>query len=221
MADLAVLDGSLSAALPRDVTAATGMDAMVHAIEAFTSVRLKNPVSDALALGALKLLHTHFETVTAASLPSSSSSYESMLAAREGMLVGACLAGEAFANAPVGGVHALAYPLGGTLKLPHGLTNCLVLPSVLSYNAVEPRAEEWYGQIAAHLGLTPTSEALINELKRLGEHAGIPTTLAAVGHGDADIEDLARQAMQIERLLQNNPRTMTYEAALACYATLV
>src|SRR5829696_5223088 len=117
-ADWAVLDATLTLGLPRHVTAATGIDAIVHSIEAFTSTRLKNPISDALAREALGLLTTNL--LTACREPGN-------LEARSAMLLGAHLAGIAFANAPVGGVHALAYPLGGLFHLPHGLTNALML----------------------------------------------------------------------------------------------
>jgi alcohol dehydrogenase len=118
-ADLAILDAALTTGLPPAITAATGIDAMVHAIEAFTSQHLKNPLSDQLAIQALRLLTHNL-------LPVCKNGQD--LAAREAMLLGAMLAGQAFANAPVAAVHALAYPLGGRFHLPHGLSNALVLP---------------------------------------------------------------------------------------------
>ena len=125
-ADLAILDATLTTGLPAAITAATGIDAMVHAIEAFTSSRLKNPMSDQLAIQALRLLSQHL-------LRACNDGQD--LQAREAMLFGAMLAGQAFANAPVAAVHALAYPLGGRFHLPHGLSNALVLPHVLRFNA--------------------------------------------------------------------------------------
>ena len=126
-ADMAVLDAELTYGLPRAVTAATGIDAMVHGIEAYTSKIHKNPVSDALALAGLKKLHGAIEKAcTDGKDPR----------AREDMLLGALLTGQAFANAPVGAVHALAYPLGGIFHVPHGLSNSLMLPPVLRYNAI-------------------------------------------------------------------------------------
>ncbi|HEX6409826.1 MAG TPA: iron-containing alcohol dehydrogenase, partial [Sphingomicrobium sp.] len=113
-ADWAVLDPALTIGLPRGVTAATGVDAIVHAVEAYTSARLKNPVSDALAREALRLLTGNL--LAACTEPGN-------IAARESMLLGAHLAGLAFSSAPVAGVHALAYPLGGLHHLPHGVTN--------------------------------------------------------------------------------------------------
>ena len=126
LADKIILDASLTTGLPPAVTAATGIDAMVHAIEAFTSKRLKNPVSDMLAREALRLMAANIETATLQG---------DNLEARSAMLLGAMLAGQAFANAPVAAVHALAYPLGGNYHIPHGLSNSLVLPHVLRFNA--------------------------------------------------------------------------------------
>src|SRR4051812_13494016 len=124
-ADLALLDAELTLGLPASVTAATGIDAMVHAIEAFTSINPNNsPASKALAREALRLLGANIERAVHAGHD---------LAARDAMLTGSLLAGMAFANASVAAVHALAYPLGGHYHLPHGLTNALVLPEVLRF----------------------------------------------------------------------------------------
>jgi len=135
--DVAVLDATLTLGLPPAVTAMTGIDAMVHAIEAYTSRHKKNPLSDTLAVNALQLLSRNIRTAV---------HQGSNQPARENMLLGACLAGQAFANAPVAAVHALAYPLGGHYHIPHGLSNSLVLPSVLEFNA--PAAVELYAELA-------------------------------------------------------------------------
>jgi alcohol dehydrogenase len=137
IADWAVLDATLTLGLPRHVTAATGIDAIVHAVEAYTSARLKNPLSDALAREALRLLTTSL--LTAIEQPDN-------LEARSAMLLGAHLAGLAFSNAPVAGVHALAYPLGGLHHLPHGLTNALMLRHVLAHNL--EAARDHYAELA-------------------------------------------------------------------------
>ena len=121
----------LTVGLPRHVTAATGIDAIVHAVEAYTSARLKNPLSDAVrASRRCELLTANL--VRACDQPDDRE-------ARAAMLLGAHLAGLAFSNAPVAGVHALAYPLGGLHHLPHGLSNALMLRPVLEHNA-RPRA---------------------------------------------------------------------------------
>ena len=135
--DWAVLDPELTLGLPAPVTAATGIDAMVHAIEAFTSKSRKNPISDQLAKQALALLAANVRTAC---------SDGGNLEARSGMLLGSMLAGMAFANAPVAAVHALAYPIGGLFHVPHGLSNAMVLPHVVRFNA--PAAGALYAEIA-------------------------------------------------------------------------
>ena len=137
-ADLAVLDAELTLGLPARVTAATGIDAMVHAIEAYTTRHKKNPLSDMLARQALTLLSANLVTACRDGRN---------LAARQAMLLGAMLAGQAFANAPCAAVHALAYPIGGIFHVPHGLSNSLVLPHVLRVNA--SHAAPLYAELAA------------------------------------------------------------------------
>ncbi len=210
-ADMAVLDAELTYGLPRAVTAATGIDAMVHAIEAFTSKIHKNPVSDALALAGLKKLHGAIERACADGRDTQ---------AREDMLLGALLAGQAFANAPVGAVHALAYPLGGIFHVPHGLSNSLMLPPVLRYNA--EIAEPLYAELAAHIGLArPGANALVEEMERIADAVKIETRLSQVGVSHNDLPRLAEDAMKVTRLLVNNPRAMTLEAAKACYEAVL
>lgn len=208
--DLALLDASLTLGLPSAATAATGIDAMVHAVEAYTSRIHKNPISDQLAVSALKALHSNIERACEDG---------SDLKAREAMLFGAMQAGQAFANAPVAAVHALAYPLGATFHVPHGLSNSLVLPAVLRFNA--EAADDLYSELASHLDLEPTSQALIDEFVRIAKVTRIETRLSQVGVEEQHLEQLAEDAMKIERLLINNPREMTYEAALACYQSVL
>ena len=213
----AVLDPALTVGLPRGVTAATGMDAMVHAIEAYTSAHLKNPLSDMLARRALALLGRNLPT--ACDTPDDR-------AARAAMLLGAHLAGVAFANAPVAGVHALAYPLGGRFHVPHGLSNALMLPHVLGFNmaAAMPLYAE-LGPIVdpalAGLGEQAQAAGLVEALRRLSREAGMPQRLRDVGVARGDLDRLAADAMRQERLLGNNPRPIglddarrLYEAAL-------
>ncbi len=139
--DMAILDPRLTLGLPAHVTAATGVDAMVHAIEAYTSKSANNnPVSRALALEALRLLSANIEQAVANGAD---------IKARSAMLLGSMLAGQAFANSPVAAVHALAYPIGGRFHVPHGLSNALVLPHVLAFNA--PIAAAAYAELAPHI----------------------------------------------------------------------
>lgn len=211
--DAAVLDAELTLGLPAPVTAATGIDAMVHAIEAYTSRHRKNPVSDCLAREALRLLGAHIHA--ACRTPGDRD-------ARGAMLLGSALAGMAFANAPVAAVHALAYPLGGHFHVPHGLSNALVLPHVLAFN--RPEAEALYAELAplAFAGLDGPAGARVDGLlERLGALApdlGLPSRLREVGVAEGDLDRLADDAMKQTRLLVNNPREMTREAARAIYA---
>lgn len=212
--DLAILDADWTLSLPQHVTAATGIDAMVHAIEAYTSVRLKNPYSDFLACQALKLLSTNLLKVC--ETPDDRE-------ARQAMMLGACMAGQAFANAPVGGVHALAYPIGGIFHVSHGLSNSLVLPEVLKFNL--PKAEQWYAELAnvvqcASLGQNAHDQAqsFIEWASNLSPSTGLPSKLSGVGIQESDLDKMAESAMLQTRLLSNNPREIDQAAARAIYA---
>jgi len=209
-ADMAILDPELTLGLPRHATAATGIDAMVHAIEAYTNKRSKNPVSDALALAALKKLQGAI--LTACDAPSD-------LEARGDMLLGAMLAGQAFSNSPVGAVHAMAYPLGGIFHVPHGLSNSVVLPPVLKFNAAA--AENLYAEMAGHLGLAASSAALITEMERIADATGIETRLSQLGISHNDIPRMAEDVAANDRLLPNNPRELTYDDIVRLYEEIV
>jgi len=206
--DIAVLDASLTLGLPPATTAMTGIDAMVHAIEAYTSRLKKNPISDALAARALHMLSHNIHAVL---------QDPANLAAREAMLLGSLFAGQAFANAPVAAVHALAYPVGGHYHIPHGLSNSLMLPSVLNFNA--PVVSSAYGELARELPgkVAPTAEGLIGWCNQLIADSGLPATLQAAGIPEADLPVLAADAMFQQRLLVNNPREVDEQAALALY----
>ncbi|OJB47685.1 alcohol dehydrogenase, partial [Burkholderia ubonensis] len=212
LADVAILDAELTLGLPRAATAATGIDAMVHAIEAYTSARLKNPVSDMLAQHALTLLSRNL-------LAACDDGRDRR--AREAMLVGAMFAGQAFANAPVAAVHALAYPVGGIFHVPHGLSNALVLPHVLRFNA--PAAAPLYAELAAIVAPAAAgsdeakARALIDEIDRLIAATGIPRKLREVGVTEGDLPRMAAEAMLQTRLLVNNPREVTQADALEIY----
>jgi alcohol dehydrogenase class IV len=212
-ADLAVLDASLTLGLPPAATAATGIDAMVHAIEAYTSRHKKNPMSDMLARQALSLLSTNLIGAC---------ENGANLEARQAMLLGACLAGQAFSNAPVAAVHALAYPIGGIFHVAHGLSNSLVLPHVLRFNL--PNAATRYAELAAlvvpHASGSDEAraQALIVAMQQIATLTGIETTLQQVGVAEADLDRLADDAMLQTRLLGNNPREVTREHARAIYA---
>ena len=210
-ADRVLLDAELTLGLPAPITAATGIDAMVHAVEAYTSVHRKNPISDTLALSALRKLRRAI--VHAVDTPDD-------VEAREDMLIGAMLAGQAFSNAPVGAVHGLAYPLGGFFHVPHGLSNSLVLTEVLKFNAGSERGERWYGEIAGALGLGSGSSALIDEIERLKDGTRVPRRLRDVEIADSDIPMMADDAITKERVLRNNPREMTRDDIVRIYGAI-
>ncbi len=211
-ADFVLLDAELTVGLPANHTAATGIDAMVHAIEAYTSRHRKNPISDALAREALRLLGANLVRAChdGADRP-----------AREAMLLGACLAGQAFTNAPVAAVHALAYPLGGHYHVPHGLSNALMLGPVLRFNA--RAAAPLYAELADLLlgpgsrNATEGSDAFVAAMESLMNRSGAPRRLRDVGVTDNSLAMLATDAMIHSRLLVNNPVEVTEADALALY----
>ncbi|WP_374833840.1 iron-containing alcohol dehydrogenase [Paenochrobactrum pullorum] len=211
-ADYVLLDAELTVGLPQLHTAATGIDAMVHAIEAYTGQHKKNPISDALAREALRLLGANL--ITACKEPTNR-------AAREAMLLGATLAGQAFSNSPVAAVHALAYPLGGHYHVPHGLSNALMLGPVLRYNA--KAAAPLYAELANVLGVKgegdaiARSDAFVEHMLKLMDESGAPRRLRDVGVTDNSLAMLASDAMKQTRLLINNPVEVKEEDALALY----
>jgi alcohol dehydrogenase class IV len=213
IADWAVLDATLTLGLPKPVTAATGIDAIVHAVEAYTSARLKNPLSDALAREALRLLSANLLTVI--DTPGN-------VEARSAMLLGAHLAGLAFSNAPVAGVHALAYPLGGLHHLPHGLSNALMLRHVLAHNL--EAARDYYADLAeiiepdcAGQGSQARAALLIERLDELARNTGLSLRLRDHGLSFDDAPILAREAMKQTRLLVNNPCEISESDAQRLY----
>ena len=214
LADKIVLDASLTLGLPPHVTAATGIDAMVHAIEAYTSRRLKNSLSDMLAREALRLLAGNIAVAV---------KQGDNLDARGSMLLGAMLAGQAFANAPVAAVHALAYPLGGNYHIPHGLSNSLVLPHVIRFNG--PSAGDLYKEIAPLImpGKSLPDDALVvtemlaEHFLSLAEDLGLQTSLSQMNVPKGDLPKLAEEAMLQQRLLINNPREVSVDDSLEIY----
>ena len=214
--DIAILDADLTLGLPAHITAATGVDAMVHAIEAYASKSPNNnPLSRMLAREALRLLGANIEAAVFNGADKE---------ARGAMLLGSMLAGQAFANSPVAAVHALAYPIGGTFHVPHGLSNALVLPHVLRFNA--PVAHGLYAEIAAdafpHLARIEGSQArctaFIQALADLSAKLGLQTRLRDVDIPKAAIGKMAEDAMIQQRLLINNPREVSEQDAFAIYS---
>ena len=210
-ADCAILDADLTLELPKDITAYSGIDAMVHAIEAYTTKLKKNPISDALAKKALSLLGENLRIVV---------DEPSNRIAREKMLLGSMLAGMAFSNAPCAGVHALAYPIGAKFHVPHGLSNSLVLSKVLKFNSL--KVEKMYCEIAQdclpHLkGKTIKIDDFIQGIEQLIVDLKIPRCLRDVGISHNDIPKLAEDSIKQQRLLINNPRDLNLDDAISIY----
>ena len=201
--DLAILDPDLTLGLPASTTASTGIDAMVHAIEGYASSnKNNNPISKMLAIEALKLLGGSIEQAVFDG---------SNIEARGNMLIGAMLAGKAFANSPVAAVHALAYPIGGSFHISHGLSNSLVLPYVLRFNTVDSKASKDYAELAPYVfpkidinkGTQAVSAEFIDKLEDLSKRLGLPQKLREVDIPKEACEKMARDAMKQTRLLVN------------------
>ena len=211
--DIVILDAELTVGLPPHVTAATGIDAMVHAIEAYTSKHKKNIYSDMLAREALALMSENIREAV---------HQGSNLEARSKMLLGAMMAGQAFANSPVAAVHALAYPLGGNYHIPHGLSNSLVLPHVLRFNA-EMVSDSYAQLLPCVTGGKIVKDRIkgcnlfIDVIDQLIDDVELPKTLREMNVPEADLEMLAEESMLQQRLLINNPREVLLDDALAIY----
>ena len=213
--DAAILDPLLTVSCNPSLTAYSAIDAMVHAIESFTSKNLNNnPYSKMLALEACRWLGK--STKKAILEPTN-------IEARADVQYGAMLAGQAFGNSPVAAVHALAYPLGGHFKLSHGLTNTLVLPGVLAYNQevvdYSPLALALFPNDAGEINYHKSDvvEVMCRNIKELAELADINTQMSYYGITSKDIPFLAEEAMKQTRLLVNNPREITQEIAEDIY----
>jgi alcohol dehydrogenase class IV len=212
--DIAVLDADLTVGLPPAVTAATGIDAMVHAIESYASASPNNnPISQELARQALRLLGGNIREATF-----NGGNRE----ARAAMLLGSLFAGQAFGNSPVAAVHALAYPIGGHFGVPHGLSNALVLAPVLRFNL--PKAGHVYAEIApdafpelAAVKVSSRGEAFVEKLSELSRDLKLPQGLREMQIPRDALATMARDAMKQTRLLVNNPRELTEADVLAIY----
>jgi alcohol dehydrogenase class IV len=209
---VALLDPELTIGLPPAVTAATGLDALIHAVEAYTSVNA-NSMSDILALRAMELLYQNIRTAYANG---------NDLAARSAMLEGSLLAGMAFANAGVTAIHAFAYPIGAEFHIPHGIANALMFSHVISFNILGNVTK--FAQVAQTFGL-PTegyddlrkAELGVEAIERLCDDLKVPRHLADFGIKEKNIPMLAEGVMQVTRLLANNPRIITLEDAKEIY----
>jgi alcohol dehydrogenase len=210
--ELAILDPTLTLSLPPVSTASTGVDALCHAIESYTSINA-SPVSELLSLEAIYLISSNLRTCVHDG---------SNLQARGNMLLGSLYAGLGLANAGVGAVHSLSYPLGGKYGVSHGLANTIMLPHVMAFNL--PGALEKFAVIAETMGevidTLPLREAAfmaVEAVQALIEDCGIYTTLEDLSIPEEALPELAEVAMTVLRPLENNPRKLTIEDAIDIY----
>lgn len=208
----ALLDPELTLGLPAHVTAATGMDALIHAIESYTSKNATS-ISDMLARQAMKLIAGNIRIAYTDG---------SNLAARSKMLEGSLLAGMAFCTAGVTAVHAFAYPIGAEFHIPHGVANSIMLTPVMEFN--KSGSLDRFARIAGYLGedtdglSTPeAADAAVEAMRRLAADLKIPGHLSEFGIEDKDIPDLSAGVMKVTRLLANNPRDLSQKDAEEIY----
>ena len=212
----AMLDPELTLGLPAHVTAATGMDALIHAVEAFTS-KNATTISDMLARQAMRLIAKNIRTAYADGRN---------LEARSNMLEGSLLAGMAFCTAGVTAVHAFAYPIGAEFHISHGVANSIMLAPVMEFNQLGNPAK--FAEIAAYLdentaGLSEreAAQAAVQAMRTLAADLKIPDHLSEFGIKDKDIPELAAGVMKVTRLLANNPRELTQKDAEAIYRSVL
>jgi alcohol dehydrogenase len=210
--ELALLDPELTLTLPPHPTAATGIDALCHAIESYTSINA-SPMSELLSLEAIRLISDNLRTAVHDG---------TNLEAREAMLLGSLYAGLGLANAGVTAVHSLSYPLGGKYGISHGLANTIMLPRVMAFNL--PGAQEKFvdiaeimGEIVDDLPLREAAYLAVEAVEALIEDCGIFTTLEELEIPEADFPELAKVAMTVARPLANNPCKMTPEEMVEIY----
>ena len=203
----AILDPKLTVGLPPYATAVTGMDALIHALESFTSIHA-NAYSEALGLRAIELISKNIRTAF---------SHGTDLKAREAMLFGSLLAGMAFANVGVAAAHAFAYPLGGMFHVPHGLSTSLMLIPVMAFNMTGNEGK--YEMMAQSLTgrRDVTAQTALDEIERLVADLKLPRNLAGVNVPESALPIMALKVMDVTRLLGNNPRKVTQDDALAIY----
>jgi alcohol dehydrogenase class IV len=209
--DAAFIDALLTLSVPPQVTAATGLDALVHCIEAYAN-KFAHPIVDLYALEGIRLIGAGLLRAVRDGAD---------VAAREQMALGSLLGGLCLGPVNTAAVHALAYPLGGEFHVAHGVSNAVLLPHVLEFNL--PAAVDRYARIALALGVGGTdspSETASRGVARLTElsiECGVPQHLSELGVPRNAIPGLARAAMTVSRLLKNNPRSLTEADAIRIY----
>lgn len=210
--EMALLDPELTLSLPPAVTAYTGMDALAHAIESFTSLQA-NPLSEMFSLEAARKIMKNLRSAVENGQD---------INARSEMLMGSLLAGIGLANAGVTAVHSLSYPLGGSFRVPHGVGNGLLLPAVMEYNAFS--CPERFARLAEAMcietrGLSVMEAALrvVEAIKKLAQDIEVPLRLSDLGIPKSALPWMAEEALKVVRPLENNPRPISKEDALRIY----
>lgn len=210
--DVAVLDAELTLGLPASVTAATGMDALIHAVEAYTSVNA-TPMTDMLSAHAMSLVFGNIRTAFANGQD---------LDARSKMLEGSLLAGMAFANAGVTAVHAFAYPIGAEFHIPHGVANSIMLTPVMEFNMLGNLSKfvliaQLFGENTNGLSDRRAAQLAVDSLVTLAKDLRVPSSLSEFGVQEKDLPSLAEGVMKVTRLLANNPRELNLKDAEEIY----
>ena len=214
IADAAYVDPKLTWTVPAKVTADTGMDALTHCIEAYTN-KFAHPSVDIYALKGIQLIAANLERAVKDGKD---------VEAREALAFGSLYGGLCLGPVNTAAVHALSYPLGGEFHIPHGLSNAILLPSVMKFNM--PACPERYAEVAIACGITAghtaeeTAQRGVDFIYRLAEAVGIPDKLTALGIPQSAVDGMAKAAMQVQRLLKNNPREVTEQDAREIYNSL-
>ncbi|MDR2145170.1 MAG: iron-containing alcohol dehydrogenase [Tannerella sp.] len=206
--DSCYIDPELTTGLPPDITAETAMDALSHCIEAFTN-KFSHPIVDNYALAGIQLIVKYLETA-----------YHdgSDLEARTALALGSMYGGLCLGPVNTAAVHALSYGLGGKYHISHGLANAILLPEVMKFN--QDACPEKYKAMAQVLGVR-TAEEVIEKIRRLSARCGIPQKLTIIGIDASEVGNLADLAMNVTRLLVNNPREVSREDAINIYNALI
>ena len=214
IADAAYVDPKLTWTVPAKVTADTGMDALTHCIEAYTN-KFAHPSVDIYALQGIRLIAANLERAVKDGKD---------VEAREALAFGSLYGGMCLGPVNTAAVHALSYPLGGEFHIPHGLSNAILLPSVMKFNM--PANVKRHAEVAIALGCEPgknaqeTAQRGVEFIYRLAEAVGIPKKLTDLGIPQTAVPGMAKAAMQVQRLLKNNPREVTEQDARDIYNSL-
>lgn len=214
MPDAAYIDPKLTWSVPAKITAETGMDALTHCIEAYTN-KFAHPLVDVYALQGIRLISANILRAV---------KNGNDVEAREALALGSMYGGLCLGPVNTAAVHALSYPLGGEFHLSHGLSNAILLPSVMKFNAVAN--PEKYARLAIACGVEPGANDEETALRgadfiaELSEACGIPTKLSDIGVPQTAVDGMAKAAMNVQRLLKNNPREVTEDDARDIYNSL-